>query len=308
MESEHDNLRAALDGMVAAGDTQVALAFAGAMWRLWAVRGYHVEGMTRLDEVLAGDASPTAARAYALTAAAGHAVDVREYERGMLFAEEALDLYSNLRDVWGIARATFLQGYVAIESGDFARAQPALEEALQRFSELGDEHGIQLVRFNLSWAYEELGDLERAQQLAEELLHSARATGNVRDLAFALDIASTHARDAGRFDDAVEAAREGLRIRRDEGDVQHMLDSLSRVAAIHARAGGLVTASQLLSSSLHLHEQRGMQVPLYQEERNERTLKLIRDGLDDAVLAEAWEQGTRLTLDEAVALALGAAQ
>jgi hypothetical protein len=47
-----------------------------------------------------------------------------------------------------------------------------------------------------------------------------------------------------------------------------------------------------------------MRVPLYQEERNAATLELIRDGLDEAVLAEAWEQGARLTLDDAVALAL----
>jgi tetratricopeptide (TPR) repeat protein len=207
-----------------------------------------------------------------------------------------------------VARATFFQGYVAIESGDFAGAQPLFEEALRRFTELDAEHDLQLVRFNLSWAYGELGDFERAQELAGQLLQTARATGDVRDLAFALDLSSSYGRDAGKFNDAFEAAREGLRIRRDEGDVQHMLDSLSRVAAIHAHAGGLATASQLLSSSLHLHEQRGMQVPLYQEERNEAILELIRGGLDDDVLAEAWEQGARLTFDQAVALALDDAQ
>jgi predicted ATPase len=308
METEHDNVRAALDRLTAAGDAQSALLLAGAMWRLWGVRGYHTEGMSRLDQALADDTSPTAARASALMGAVSCAVDVREYERGRLFADEARALYSKLEDDWGVARATFFQGYVAVESGDFARARPLFEDALRRFTELDSEHDLQRVRFNLSWAYEELGELERAQELAEELLQTARATGNVRDLAFALDISSSHARDAGRFDDAVEAAREGLRIRLDEGDVQHTLDSISRVAAIHARAGGLVTATQLLSSSLNLHEQRGMQVPLYQEERNAGTLELIRDGLDDAVLAEAWEQGARLTFDQAVSLALDDAQ
>ena len=304
MESEHDNIRAALDRLVAGGDTQRALQLAGATWRLWNVRGYHTEGMSRLDEVLADDASPTAARAYALTGAVALAVDVKEYERGNLFAEEAQALYSNLEDDWGIARATFFQGYVAIESGEFARARPPLEEALRRFTDLDVEHDVQIVLFNLSWACEELGDLERAQELAEELLQTARAKGHVRGLAFALDISSSHARDAGRLDDAVEAARESLRIRRGEGDVQHMLDSLSRVAAIHARAGQVERAARVLSSSLHLHEERGMQVPLYQEQRNDATLELIRDELDDDALTSAWERGKQLTLDEAVALAL----
>jgi ATP/maltotriose-dependent transcriptional regulator MalT len=257
------------------------------------------------DRVLAADTSPTVARAYALTGAVAAAVDVRDYERGRLFADEALALYGTLGDEWGVARATFFQGFVAIESGDFARARAPLEEALRRFGDLGAEHDVQLVLFNLSWAYEELGDLERARELADELLQKARATGNAREIAFALDISSSHARDAGRFDDAVAAAREGLRVRHDEGDVQHILDSLSRVAAIQARAGELGVAARLLSSSLHLHDQRGIRVPLYQEQRNEATLELAREGLDDKTFSAVWEDGKRLTLDEAVALALG---
>jgi len=46
-------------------------------------------------------------------------------------------------------------------------------------------------------------------------------------------------------------------------------------------------------------------VPLYQEERNDATLVLIREMCDDTTFAEAWERGTLLTLDDAVALALG---
>ena len=89
-----------------------------------------------------------------------------------------------------------------------------------------------------------------------------------------------------------------------EGDVQHQLDGLSRVAAIHARAGRLDKAATLFSSSVHLHEELGMEVPLYQEKRNEETLHILHEQLDDPAFAEAWEHGERLTLAEAVALAL----
>ena len=47
-----------------------------------------------------------------------------------------------------------------------------------------------------------------------------------------------------------------------------------------------------------------MHVPLYQEARNEVTLQAIRSGLDAADLAAAQERGKRLTLHDAVALAL----
>jgi predicted ATPase len=304
-EIELDNLRASLDDLSALGETQLVLRLAGALWRLWGVRGYHREGMQRLEEALLGDASATAARARALIGACAIAVDVKEYERAFRYADEALDLYRAGEDAWGIARATFFQGYVAVESGDFARARPPFEESLERFTELDAQHDVQLVLFNLSWACDELGDDQRARDLAEELLRRARASGNRRDLAFALDLIWDSARDDGRLDEALEAALEGLRIRLDESDVQHLVDGLSRVASIHARADRMEEAATLLSSSVHLHEELGMLVPLWQEKRNEETLQILHEQLDEAAFSEAWEQGKKLPLDAAVALALG---
>jgi predicted ATPase len=305
LEIEQDNLRAALDALDDLGDKQLHLRLAGALWRLWAVRGYHREGMQRLDEALLGDDSATAARAGALIGACSMAVSVKEYERAHRYADEALDLYRGLEDAWGIARATFFQGYVAIESGDFARARPPFEECLERFTELGADHDLQLVLFNLSWACGELGDEQRAQDLAEECLQRARAAGSRRNLAFALDLMSSRVRDDGRLDEALEAALEGLGIRRDEGDVEHQLDGLSRVAFIYARADRAKEAATLLSSSIHLHEELGMLVPLFQEKRNEETLHILQEQIDEAAFEKAWEDGRKLTLDEAVALALG---
>ena len=239
--------------------------------------------------------------------AAALAVDVKEYGRGRQHADEALTLHRELDDAWGIARSTFFLGYVAIESGDFAQARPHFENSLERFSALGAEHDVQLVLFNLSWACGELGDDERARELENECLRRARASGLPRDVAFGLDLQSTRARDDGRLDVALDAALESLRIRVDEGDVQHELDGLSRVAAIHARTDRMEASAQLLSSSLHLHEETGMRVPLYQEERNANTLALIRGQLDEPAFEEAWEHGAKMSFDEAIALALGEA-
>ncbi|HEY5872984.1 MAG TPA: tetratricopeptide repeat protein, partial [Gaiellaceae bacterium] len=307
MEAEHDNLRAALDRLDAAAETQLVLRLAGALWRFWGTRGPHAEGMSRLDQALASDASATAARASALIGAAALAVDVKEYGRGRQHADEALTLHRELDDAWGIARATFFQGYVAIESGDFAQARPHFENSLERFSALGAEHDVQLVLFNLSWACGELGDDDRARELENECVRRARASGLPRDVAFGLDLQSTRARNDGRLDVALDAALESLRIRVGEGDVQHELDGLSRVAAIYARTDRMESSARLLSSSLHLHEETGMRVPLYQEERNADTLALIRGRLDEAAFEEAWEHGAKMSFDEAIALALAEA-
>jgi hypothetical protein len=47
-----------------------------------------------------------------------------------------------------------------------------------------------------------------------------------------------------------------------------------------------------------------MKVPLYQQRRNEETLARLREQLDAEALADAWDGGRALDLDEALALAL----
>jgi hypothetical protein len=66
-----------------------------------------------------------------------------------------------------------------------------------------------------------------------------------------------------------------------------------------------VTAARLLSRGEALREKIGAGLESWAVEMNGRTLTAIRLQLDEAAFTEAWEQGRALTVDEAVALALG---
>jgi predicted ATPase len=304
LEREHDNVRAALDRLPTQGDTQLALELAAAVWRFWKTRGHQPEAERRLAGLLAADETPTAARAHALNAAAGMAVETGNYAAGKQQAEEALALHREYGDAWGIARATYMLGYAAIESGDFETAKPRFEETVRLMGELGYEEYVGLATFNLSWACEELGEREYAQSLAEENLRRARSINSTNLEAASLDSLAGFAHDDGRFEEALSMKRAALRLLRELGDVQHVLDSLGRIANTHAHAARTRLAAELLSASLTLHEEAGLTVPLYQERRNHEMLELLHEHLDEAEFAEAWEHGRALTLDEAVALAL----
>ena len=65
----------------------------------------------------------------------------------------------------------------------------------------------------------------------------------------------------------------------------------------------LYYAALLLSVSEALREEIGANISWVGELREE-TLALLRTQLDEAALAESWERGRNLGLDEAVALAL----
>jgi predicted ATPase len=307
LEAEHDNIRAALDRLQAAGDTQLALRLAEAVWRFWKVRSHPPEAQRRFESLLAGDTSPTAARGHALNAAAGMAVDNSDYATGRAYAEEALAIHREQGDRWGIARSVYMLGYAAIESGDFETARPLFEEAVRLMAELDADHFVSRATFNLAWALEELGDVELAKALVEPRLLKARAQGSLADEEPWLSFAAGWAEDDGRYDDALSMKRQMLRIVVEVGDVQHTLDHLGRIALNHARAGRAELAARLLAASLALHDEMGLAVPLYQRRRNEEILALIHAELDEASFEKAWKAGQKLSIDEAVALALDGA-
>jgi tetratricopeptide (TPR) repeat protein len=305
LEHEHDNMRAALDRLEEAADGERLLRFAGALCRFWYIRGHVAEARRRLETVLRMYEAPTAARAKALSGAAVMALEGGDPATTRVRAEEALALNRALGDPWGAAHSGFLLGHAALDEGDSTAAQQLFGESRRRFRELGDDHYTLLATYNLAVVIEDLGDLERARALHEESLRRGRAQSDERIVAFSLDQLASYARDEGRVEDALSMLAESLRIRRDLGDQIAIAENLGRFARTLAVAGRAGTAARLLSSSEALREQIGSAAVPSVAKMNERTLTAIRSQVDDSAFAEAWEQGRALTIDEAVALALG---
>jgi class 3 adenylate cyclase len=75
-----------------------------------------------------------------------------------------------------------------------------------------------------------------------------------------------------------------------------------------SRHEGVEVDTRVLARSEALREEIGGVQYAWIAELNEGTLAIVRAELDEAALAEAWEDGRALTLDEAVALALAAVE
>jgi predicted ATPase/class 3 adenylate cyclase len=303
LEREHDNLRAALDRLGAAGETQLNLQLAGALSRFWVMRSHLAEGARRLESALAPDQLPTSVRARALDGLALMLLgdDVATARR---CAEEAFALHRTLGDAWGAAYSGMMLGEILTDEGDLAQAQELFDESLRRFRELGDEYYMLMANDCLAGVYEDLGDLEQARQLHEDNLRRARAQSNRRFVARSLGQLAPYAREDGRVEDAISMLQESLRILRDLDDRLGIADDFGRLARTLAVAGKAEVAVRLVSHSEVLYEETGRSVPSWTAKRNEETLATIDAQLDDAAFAEAWEEGRALTTDEAVALAL----
>jgi tetratricopeptide (TPR) repeat protein len=305
LEGEHDNLRAALDRLEASGDTQGVLALAGALAEFWAVKGHLTEGRRRLEAALTADDRPTAARAKALNGASDIALGSGDVPASRRRAEEGLTLNRTLGRAWGTADALLLLGGALASERDFASAKEHLEESVRLFRELGDEHNSLEATRILAWAVGDLGDTERAKRLLEDNLRQARAGGDEHIEATALEGLAGYAVGEGRIRDAVPMLEEAFRLTRELGDAFRIPIILSRFASILATGGRPDVAVQVLSTATALMEESGA-APDWVAKRNEETLTAVHSKLDEAAVAEAWEEGRRLTADEAVAMALDA--
>jgi predicted ATPase/class 3 adenylate cyclase len=304
LQPDHDNLRAAVDHLEAAGETQLVLRLVSALANFWALRGHLAEGRRRVEDALAADERRTPARANALNAAGHFAAMTGDLELERTRAQEALALHTELGDEWGSALSRYALADAAAAERDWATGKKLMEESVREFDRLGDDFHRISARRGLAWMHEELGDRERALELTEENLRLARSLGNKRIEARSLGALAMSALDEGRLGDAVAMMADSYRIDRDLGNVIFVAVDLARFAAIRAHEGKAETAAQLLAKSEVMHEEIAWTPESWVAEEREKTRAVIRTQLDEAAFAESWEQGRTLTLDEAVALAL----
>jgi predicted ATPase/class 3 adenylate cyclase len=182
-ERETTNLRRALDWAVEAGQPDIGLQIASALWRFWQQRGPMWEGRRALDRLLTLPASSSAIRAKALGAASalawwdGDAPATRRYaEEALHLAQQGGDRQAEIDALYNLA---FPLLWSAVPGGgmEVDRAEELFLRSQGLAEELGDRRGIGKALRGLGMvAAIARGDvptafpmLERAVELLEEV-------------------------------------------------------------------------------------------------------------------------------------------
>jgi predicted ATPase len=304
LEEEADNLRAALDWLEGSGETQLVLQLAAALDDFWGVKGYLAEGRRRLEAAVAADETPTAARAKALNAAGDMAIGHGDSAAARLRAGEALALNRQLGHTWGIAVSLFILGHAAADDEDYETARQHWEESERLFREAGDSFQALMTTRMLAWAYDELGESHRARGLMQDVLQQARAAQDKHVEVHALESLAIDAALEGRIEDATSLLGEAWKLNRDLGDRFRAAILVCRFARVLALASRAEVAGRVLAAGEKLYEEMGGSPMGWLQRGNDQALTLIRAELDEATFAEVYDEGTSLTADEAVALAL----
>ena len=340
LETDHDNLRAALRFALDAGDAATALELCAVLWRFWLERGYLSEGRLWLDESLAAPSEASPGRARALSANGVLARYQGDYDRGEGLCRDALELARSLDDPKGVAEAYTGLALIRNARGDNPEAETLFREALSIYEGLGEEPGTARTLDRLAITFVITGEFDRARPLFERSHRLFRQLGDSHGVALGLyGLAMVRLPGAGAA--ARVQAEEGLEILRAAGDRRTFAKMLWNLADINSELGDAETAAAQFAESLTLMVEFGdrwfcgivlesaafacatgdperavrllgaadaiwmaIEVPLpaLLRERHDRVLAEARSRLGEARCAAAWDAGSRVPLRATVEL------
>ena len=169
----------------------------------------------------------------------------------------------------------------------------------------GDEDYALWSTRAVGWTYHDTGDFIRAREIHEANLRRAREVGNRAVEATTLGVLGTILVESGQPSEAFPFLEQAYRLHRDLDEAIEVSIDAWRLAAALAGIGRAEEAVELASLSASLREELGART--WVERKTEETLATAREQLDTATFDAAWERGSRLTPDAAVATALAAA-
>ena len=256
LESEHDNLRAALRG---ANDVEARLRLAGALYHFWERRDHFQEGRYWLETAgVDGGVSPSV-WAKALNGAGVLALSQGDHGAAQRHLEQSLELQRQMGDTRGEAIVLNNLGNLRREQGQYAAAQTAHEHALRLWEDGAQDAtawsyaGVMLSNLGLVALY--AGDLAQAQARFEAGLQKCRQSGNQMQAARTLSNLGIVAKSQQRHEQAQVYYEESLTMFRGLGaNGKAAIVLLNLGGIVYEREGG-AAAWPLLVESLRLRQE-----------------------------------------------------
>jgi tetratricopeptide (TPR) repeat protein len=193
----------------------------------------------------------------------------RDIEGSRRHYEQSLSYFREALDRRNISISLNMLGEIERLAENDEAAKLYYVEALALARESGDQMRIPLYTANLAFVYLHLGDLARAEEQFGEALQQ----------------------------DHLRNAQESL-----DGDLQGF-------AGLAAAKRQPIRAAKLFGATERLTEALGQRLVMWSNPADEaeraRNVELARAQLDEATFSAAWAEGRALTLEQAIALALG---
>ena len=315
IESEIDNMRAAMDWSIAAAEhkdsktrtwrQETGLRLVGALVWFWH-RNYAGEASERLKRMLAWNNQPTLGRARALYSLGFLYWTLNNFVEARRFLDEAVTISRALGDRLTLARSLGYLGAVASTESEYGLAKTLLEESLNLARELGTA-GTKAA----SWALAFLGDVYFTQQhystsktLYEEAVALAKAAHEKNMLGLMIRRLGYIALRQLDATQATTYFKESLESNLVVGHSVGLCASLTSFANLALAQGRPSQAAQLYGAvERYLND---LASPLFSSDKIEYQLgqAILQEQLTPQALKKAWSKGAQMTIEQAVDYAL----
>jgi len=243
------------------------------------------------------------------TAAVLHALSYRDlvtgnYDQGIVHLEEALAMRRAASETSAIAESLGALSSMYGLRNDDRIAITLLEEAVALRRSLGDSWGMAIAQSTLGMTHALIGEPSVAEPLLREALDLQESLGHRAGMAISFYGLALVARQAGNTGPAKDLCRRAVSAFHETGNAFQIGIPLQEMALIRALEGDAAPAARLLGFVTE-HEHR---LGLAQSPRSRLTYDAAADAtrrlLSDPEFEEARRAGSRLSLDQAVDLAL----
>lgn len=304
LEEEIDNLRAALSWSII-GDTETAANLAAALRRFWLVHNHLTEERKWLEAVFekSGDA-PAEVRVKLIFGLGQAALYQGDIETARKMFEESLALGKAANAKQQIALSNRGLGAVAKQQGDIKTAKKFMKEGLKISRELNDVFGISVSLNNLGDLARMENDFATARPLLEESLAISKQLGNIEGVCGGFNNLGAVTFGEGDDETANTHFSEAIALGQKLGDKVSVSYSLDGFAALAVRQENFECAAKLAGAATHLRETFGFETEPAERNFREDYLARLHRSIDEQTFSKYYEQGRKLKMEEAVALAL----
>jgi predicted ATPase/class 3 adenylate cyclase len=312
LETEHDNLRAALSwsldarGGDAAGAGERAatgLRLAQALTPFWYQHG-HATGARRWLERAVELASDDAG---APLAHAAHGLGVLVQQQGeddaaLPLFERSLAIWRDLNDQDHVARELNSIGITRRSLGDLDTARSLFEDSIAIARELRSDARLATALANLGLMEIYAGNLERAMEVLHEALTLDRKLGDRWAMAIDQHCLAAASLRAGRPREARDLLSATLDDVVGSGDIELLADALELAAGVAAHLGDGLRAARLAGAAEDIREKAGMPITEPDAALLERFLAPMRATIPREVWDAELAAGRALTQQQAITL------
>ncbi len=225
--------------------------------------------------------------------------------RATALLEEALALSQQQGDKLAMYVSLEILGNVASRQGEIHKAIDLYSEALALAESEGDEDHIAKILNALGDEYVMAGDYDRGEECFSRAAVICKKLGNRIVSAYLSGNRAIIALKKGNYSDATDLLTQAISVIQELGDKDEAILCLEPFAYIAIEKNELERALRLFAASESLGKEMGMSRPKQMQEDFDTDVAILTNQLNPATFNRVWSEGSRMTLDMAIAYAIG---